>query len=214
MNTYQKFCPNVFVAKCEQQHEKGAIITMTTRYGATHEVIVFNLVGNNNGAYYYSVIRADGLDAQEYARRRAEKLNNAAENANKKSSEKWEAANEGRDFLIMGEPIKIGHHSEKKHRALIQRNHDRMNKAVELEKVAETYESRAAYWESKADTINLSMPQSIEFYKFKLEEATKYHADLKNGTIEKSHSFSLPYAKKAVNEAAKNYETAVKLWGE
>ena len=27
MNTYAKYCPNVFVAKCTERHEKGDIIT-------------------------------------------------------------------------------------------------------------------------------------------------------------------------------------------
>jgi len=33
MNTYTKYCPNVFVAKCTRQHEKGEIITIETKYG-------------------------------------------------------------------------------------------------------------------------------------------------------------------------------------
>ena len=31
MNTYQKYCPNVFVAKCDEKHDKGEIITVTTK---------------------------------------------------------------------------------------------------------------------------------------------------------------------------------------
>ena len=26
MNTYKKYCPNVFVAQCEEKHEKGETI--------------------------------------------------------------------------------------------------------------------------------------------------------------------------------------------
>lgn len=33
MNTYAKYCPNVFLAKCEEQYQKGDIITVTTKYG-------------------------------------------------------------------------------------------------------------------------------------------------------------------------------------
>jgi len=40
------------------------------------------------------------------------------------------------------------------------------------------------------------------------------HEGLKNGTIERSHSFSLTYAKKEVNELEKKVELAKKLWGE
>ena len=212
MNIYSKYCPNVFLAQCTEKHEKGDSIMVTTRYGKENECIVFNLVYEKNGFYFYSIVRADGFNAQEHAKKRAEKLLNASLNAEKKSNQYYEASNEGRDFLSLGEPIKIGHHSEKRHRALIDRNWNRMGKSVEFSNKAEEYESRAAYWENKATTINLSMPESVEFYEFKLEQAKAKHEGLKNGTIERSHSFSLTYAKKEVNETQKNLEIANKLW--
>ena len=43
MNTYVKFCPNVFLAKCDEKHEKGEVIEVTTKYGKENESIVFNL---------------------------------------------------------------------------------------------------------------------------------------------------------------------------
>jgi hypothetical protein len=214
MNTYTKFCPNVFVAKCAEKHEKGDIIEMTTKYGQTHEAIVFNYLGSTrDGNFCYSIVRADGYNCQERAKAKAERLNQWAANAQRKSNEKWEASNEGRDFLVLGEPIKIGHHSEKRHRALIERNHNRMNKSIELQKVAEQYDYRAEYWAAQASKINLSMPESLEFYEYELEKAKAKHEGLKNGTIERSHGFSLTYAKKEVNEIQKKLETAKRLWG-
>jgi len=212
MNTYSKFCPNVFLAKCEEMHEKGETIQLTTKYGKENECIVFNLIYTKDGFYYYSIVRADGFNAQEFAKRRAERLENAAANAEKKSNEYYEASNEGRDFLSLGEPIKVGHHSEKRHRALIERNHNRMGKSVEFSKKAEGYEDRAEYWASRAEVINLSMPECLEFYEFELEKATTKHEGLKNGTIERDHSFSLTYAKKEVNELEKKVELAKRLW--
>lgn len=58
-------------------------------------------------------------------------LNNWADNADKKGSDYKEKSNEGADFLALAEPIKVGHHSEKRHRALIERNWNRMSNAVE-----------------------------------------------------------------------------------
>ena len=212
MNTYKKYVPNVFLAQCTEQHEKGETITMTTKYGGEHEVIVYNLISNQNGFFYYSIIRADGINAQERAKAKAERLNGAAGNAEKKSNSYWEKSHEGKDFLSLGEPIKVGHHSEHRHRALIERNHNRMSKAMELKDVAATYEQRAKYWESKANDINLSMPESLEYYEFELEKAKAKHEGLKNGTIERGHSFSLTYAKKEVNEIENKLLTAKKLW--
>ena len=212
MNTYIKFCPNVYLAQCTEPHEKGETILVETKYGEENESIVFNLIYKKGEYYYYSIVRADGFNTQEWAKKRAEKLQTASVNAEKKSNQYFEASNEGRDFLLLGEPIKVGHHSEKRHRALIERNWNRMSKAVEFSKIAESYESRVSYWESKAATINLSMPESLDFYEFKLEQAKLNHEGLKNGTIPRSHSFSLTYAKKDVNEAEKNVELAKRLW--
>jgi len=212
INTYYKYMPNVFLAKCTEKHEKGDIVPVTTKYGKENESIVFNFIAEKDGFYYYSIVRADGFNVQEWAKRRAERLQNASINAEKKSDEYYKASNEGSEFLSLGEPIKVGHHSERRHRALIDRNWNRMGKSVEFTKKANEYESRAEYWKDKANTINLSMPESIEFYEFKLEEARATHEGLKNGTIERSHSFSLTYAKKEVNELEKKVVMAKKLW--
>lgn len=214
MNTYVKFMPNVFLAKCVEKHEKNDVITMTTKYGQEHDAVIFNLIYQRDGFYYYSIIRADGLNAQERARQKAERLNGYADNAENRSNEYYKASQEGKDFLVLAEPIKIGHHSEKRHRALIERNAKRMDKCVEESKRAEQYESRARYWAAKANDINLSMPESLEFYAHKLETAKKYHEGLKNGSIPKQHEYSIPYAKKEVNEISKKLKLAEQLWGE
>ena len=87
-----------------------------------------------------------------------------------------------------------------------------MGKSVEYADKAAEHENKASYWLTRANDINLSMPESLDFYEFKLEEAKQYHADMKSGKIEKSHSFSLTYAKKEVNELQKKFDLAVKLW--
>lgn len=211
-NIYYKYQPNVYLAKCPQRHEKGEIIHVTTKYGKENESIVFNLIFEKDGFFYYSIVRADGFNVQEWAKRKAERLSSASENAAKKSNEYWEASNEGKDFLSLGEPIKIGHHSEKRHRALIERNRVRMDKSVEFSKKSEEYGSRSEYWENKTSEINLSMPESLEYYEYKLEKARAYHEGLKNGTIKREHSFSLTYAKKEVNDLEKKLELSKKMW--
>lgn len=215
MNTYAKYTANVFVAKCPEQHEKGETIQVTTKYGKENDCIVFNLVHRDKeGNFYYSIVRADGFNMQEYAKAKAERYQSWANARERKSNEYYEASKEGKDFLALAEPIKIGHHSEKRHRALIDRNWERMRKSVENEKIAVKHESKADYWTRKANEINLSMPESIELYEYKLEEAKMLHEGLKNGTIEKRHSYSLTYAKKDVNKFQDLLNSAQKLWGE
>ncbi len=212
MNTYVKFCPNVFVALCTEKHEKGDTIAVTTKYGKENDCIVFNEIVAKEGRFYYSIVRADGFNTQEWAKRRAEKLQTASLNADKKSDEYYKKSNKDRGFLSLSEPIKVGHHSEKGHRKIIEQAHNNMGKCVEFSDKSKGYDERAEYWKSKANTINLSMPESLEFYGFELEKAKAKHEGLKNGTIEKSHGYSLTYAKKEINEIEKKLKLAIKLW--
>lgn len=214
MNTYSKFCPNVFLAKCTEQHEKGEVINVETKYGKENECIVHNLIYQKDGFYFYSITRADGFNAQERAMAKADKYNGYAANAEKRGDAYYERSQEGKDFLSLAEPIKIGHHSEKRHRALIERTQNAFGKFVEENKKAEAYESKAEYWERKAKDINLSMPESLEYFEYKLEKAKEYHEGLKSGKYERQHSYSLTYAKKEVNEIEKNLELAKRLWSQ
>jgi hypothetical protein len=212
MNTYKKYYPSVFVAKCEEEYQKGDIITVETKYGKKNEHIVHNLLGKTEDAFIYSITRLDGFDNQERAKNKAEKLNDYADNAEKRSDTWIDKSKEGADFLKLAEPIKIGHHSEKRHRALIDRNWNRMSNAMnELDK-AEAYRNRTAYWENLASKIDLSMPESLEFFEAQYEEAIEYHKGLKDGNIKRDHSYSLTYAKKRCNDLKKKCDIAIKLW--
>lgn len=212
MNTYSKFCPNVFLAKCPETHEKGEVIKIETKYGKENDCIIHNLIYQKDGFFFYSITRADGFNSQERALAKAQKYNGYASNAEKRSNQYYEASQEGKEFLSLGEPIKVGHHSEKRHRALIERNWDRMGKSVEESKKAEAYESKSEYWQRKANDINLSMPESVEYYQFKLEQVKEKHLFLKNNPDKRPHSMSLQYANKEVKDVEKNIELAMRLW--
>ena len=214
MNTYHKFCPNVFLAKCDEKHEKGEVIEVTTKYGKENERIVFNLIFEKDGFYYYSIVRADGFNVQEWAKQRAERRRAWAESAERKSKEYFDKSNKDRDFLSLGEPIKVGHHSERRHRKAIEDAWNNTGKAVAFSGKATEHESKAEYWDKRANTINLSMPESIDFYEHKLEQAKEYHEGVKSGKYPREHAYTLTYAKKAMNEAQKNYELAKRLWGD
>ena len=215
MNKFKKYCPNVWVAECEEEYEKGDIIELETKYGKTVECEVYNFIGyvgtKENPKYCYSVVR---IEDQSYAERKAERYSNSAVNHMAKSNEYCSAAQEGRDFLVLGEPIKVGHHSEKRHRALLERNWNRMGKSVEFAEKAKVSANKAEYWANKAGEITLAMPESIEYFKEKLSEAVAIHEGLKNGTIKKAHSLALSYASKEVRELKKKVEIAELLWGE
>ena len=158
MNKFKKYCPNVWIAECEEEYEKGDVIQLETQYGKEVDCEVYNLLLSKNGLFYYSIVR---IEEQNYAERKAERYKNAANNSMKKSSGYWKASQEGAEFLKLAEPIKVGHHSEKRHRALIERNSNRMDKSMEHIKKAEEQRHKAEYWESKANEITLAMPESL-----------------------------------------------------
>ena len=214
MNTYSKFVPNVFLAKCTEKHEKGETITVETRYGNENDSIVFNLIYEKDGYYYYSIVRADGFNVQEWAKRKSERYKERAEKAANKSEEYFTKSNKDSDFLSLGEPIKVGHHSEKRQRKIIDDAWRNTGKAVEFNDKAADNQIKANNWSKRTDVINLSMPESIDYYSDKLEKAKDYHDGLKSGKYIRDHSYSLTYAKKAVNEAKKNYDLAIRLWGD
>ena len=209
MNKFKKYCPNVWVAECDEKHKKGEVITLETQYGKEVECEVYNLVAEKNGKFYYSIVR---LEEASYAERKAEKYKKSQNLHEGKSHEWHEKSQEGAEFLRLAEPIKIGHHSEHRHRALIERNWNRIGNAVREQKIADEKARKAEYWETKAEEINLSMPESLEYFTAQLEKAKARQQGLKNGTIKREHSYSLTYATKAVKELTAKLEIAQKLW--
>ena len=209
MNVFKKYCPNVWVAQCDEKHDKGEVITLETQYGKEVECEVYNLVAEKNDKFYYSIVR---LEEKSRADRKAEKYRNSQAAHEKKSFEWYKKSQEGAEFLKLGEPIKVGHHSERRHRALIERNWQRAGNSVKEQAIADERARKAEYWEGKAEEINLSMPQSIEYFEARLEKAKARQKGLKDGTIKREHSYSLTYATKAVKELTEKVEIARKLW--
>ena len=209
-NRFKKYCENVFVAETSKEYNKGDIIKLTTKYNKEVECEVFNLVlAGKNGKFYYSIVR---LDDKSYAERKAETYNKRANLHIAKSNQWYAKSQKDKDFLSLGEPVKVGHHSEKRHRALIEKNWNSLGNSVKENDIAMTMEQKAQYWENKAKEINLSVPDSLEFYTFKLEEAIAYHKGLKNKTIKPEHSYSMQYANKNVKELTRKVEIAKVLW--
>ena len=212
MNTYSKFCPNVFLAKCPEPHQKAETIEVTTRYGDENECIVFNLIYERDGFFYYSIVRADGFNVQEWAKRKAERYESWAIGAEAKSAAAHQRSHNLVKDIPMGQPILVGHHSEKRHRKVIEDSWNALGKAVAFTEKADAHQAKADYWAGRASTINLSMPDSLEYYEYELAKAKARHEGLKNGTIERRHGYSLTYAKKEVNELKKKVELAKRLW--
>ena len=214
MNTYIKYCPNVFVAACDEQHTRGEIIEMTTSRGKTHECEVWNYLGQKNGKYIYSITRADGTNHQTRAAARAQKYEEWADKAQQRSDDAFQRSENAVAGIPFGQPILVGHHSESRHRNALKRSDQAMRKSVEEQDKAKSHEHKAEYWERLAEKIDLSMPESIDYFAAKLARAEEYHQGVKSGKYPREHAYTLTYAKKAVNELRQQLETAQKLWGD
>lgn len=211
-NTYVKYCPNVFLAKCEEKHEKGEVIYVENRYGRENEHVVHNLVLERGGFYYYSITRADGYNTQERARAKAERYEGYAGTAQSKASAYSTTATAAVAGIVPGQPILVGHYSEKYHRRALERSDAAMGHAVEQYEKAEAYSRKAEAWRRHENDINLSMPESIEYYAERVQKLEELHQYLKDHPEKRPHAYALTYAKKDANEARKNLEIAKRLW--
>lgn len=212
MNKYSKYTANVWLAASPDEYERGDTIEVTTKRGKVNLHDVHNLVYSKDGINYYSITRQDGTNAQTHAEKKANKYLGWSDSAVKKSNEFYQNSCKNDDFLVLGEPIKIGHHSERRHREMFEDKDRNMRKSIEQKEKADNHKRKAAYWLSQAEKVNLSMPESIEYFKAALDEAIETHSKIKSGEMPKDHAYSLTYAKKLVNELTNKYELALRLW--
>lgn len=80
---------------------------------------------------------------QERAEARVERMENRASKAEQQSTAAYQRAKQIGDFIPFGQPILVGHHSEKRHRRDIERIDNSMRKSCELSDKAEYYNDRA-----------------------------------------------------------------------
>lgn len=210
-NTFKKYTAGVYCMESDNsnlQHGDEAIIT--TRRGKEVEVIVWKRLCQKNDKTYYSVVRCDGFNRTEWTRRRMERAERSAAKNEQISADFFEKSKEGHDFLVLGEPIKVGHHSEKKHRALIERNHKRMEKAVEAMRKVEGYQDKADTLQRRlAKEINLDTPDSLEQLKQRVEDLETQRQAIKSREHER---WELSNLGANIRRYKKRLETAQELW--
>lgn len=105
---------------------------------------------------------------KEKQQAKADRFRELAEKARRESNMAYQAAKQTADFIPMGQPILVGHHSEGRHRRDIQRIDNNMRKSVELDKKAEYYENKAKNAEN-SNVINSDDPAAIDKLSQKLK---------------------------------------------
>jgi len=205
--------PKVFVLETEKEFKKNDVVEYATKYGKIIELIIYKLIKSVNGINYYSYIRADGKNRKTILEAKIEKRKDWADSSEKKSDEYYQASKEGSNIIPFGQPIIVGHHSERRHRALIDRNHKRMDKCIEHRQKAQDHELKAENLEYKLkQELPIDTPNCLKDVKERLSEAKELHKFYKENKEAREHAFSLTYANKKVKDLTKRLQIAENLW--
>ncbi len=108
---------------------------------------------------------------------RIERLRKAAEKARQEGDRRQENASRMAG-IMNGQPILIGHHSEKHHRRDLERMDNNMRKSFELHKKADHYEDQAQAAESNR-AISSDDPEAPQKLREKIDQAERFHAKVK-----------------------------------
>lgn len=100
-----------------------------------------------------------------------ERLERAAERARDEASSRFDRAHNAVAGIPFGQPILVGHHSEKRHRAAIERSNANMRKGSEALKAADDYAYRAAAVGTGG--ISSDDPDAVAKLRAELDEMTK-----------------------------------------
>jgi len=79
---------------------------------------------------------------EEKQQRKLERYQELASKNARASVSSWEASNRAVAGIPFGQPILVGHHSEKAHRRALERSWSAMGKSIELSEKAEHYEDK------------------------------------------------------------------------
>lgn len=115
---------------------------------------------------------------QDRQDRRRERLENAAANARQESTARLGAADKIADAIPFGQPILVGHHSERGHRRDIARIETNMRKEFEAAKAADDFAERAASVGSGG--VSSDDPDAIEKLEARVAKLEDNHARMKS----------------------------------
>ena len=117
----------------------------------------------------------------DYEERRNKRIERYKELSKKSKERSHQYSNSNANRILQmtpGQPILIGHHSEKKHRRLIKKAQDDIRKSIEEDEKSKFYENRVRTIE-KAKVIYSDDPQAIEKLKEKLLRLENQRASIK-----------------------------------
>jgi hypothetical protein len=117
------------------------------------------------------------MDFGDRRQARIDRYKKHTERDNKKSENLFNAALSEVEHIPMGQPILLGHHSEKKHRNTLKRYDHKMRKAFEAREEADYFECKADGVENNK-AISSDDPKALQKLEKKIQEAQDAHAKM------------------------------------
>ncbi len=118
------------------------------------------------------------MNRKERQEARAERYRQFAENAEKKATDAFNAGSAAVENIPLGQPILVGHHSEKAHRRALDRSNSAMMRCVHESEKAAYYRQKAEAVENN-DNIYLGDDDAIERLSVKIAKLTDLQEQMK-----------------------------------
>lgn len=138
--------------------------------------------------------RIDYEERQEYKK---ELYQERAEQAEIRSQSHYKRHNDLSNVIPMGQPILIGHHSEKRHRKDLDRIDNEMRKSIQESEKADYYRNKIDNIDNNK-AISLDDPKAIEKLQARIEELEKAKLEVKARPHE---WYELPYLNADIKRA-------------
>lgn len=126
-----------YLPRTQLEHTRAAKArALQASLGSDAHTVTGDLAKSGTGAEQAQarIARAQEIVAEQ--QRRAEKLSGEAQT-------QFDKSHRATDGIPFGQPILVGHHSERAHRAALERSHNAMGKGVEAQRAAERAAGRA-----------------------------------------------------------------------
>lgn len=141
--------------------------------------------------------KQDRINAYQAKREaRVERLEERADIARQNSQSTYDRSRALTEHIPLGQPILVGHHSERRHRNTLDKSWNLMGKSVALSKKAEELERRASSAASNS-AISSDDPEALEKLRIKLSQLQAAHKTMVD-------------ANKVIRKAPKNEPTEEK----
>lgn len=118
------------------------------------------------------------MNRKERQEARAERYREYADNAARRASEAFNASSAAVDGIPLGQPILVGHHSEKAHRRALERSNNAMMRSVRESEKAAYYRQKAEAVESN-DNIYIGDDDAVERLKEKIAKLVALQEQMK-----------------------------------